>query len=70
MLGEDGGYGRQYFLTWLVASVWNPAKTVRISSGFFVLSIASLAAGLAFLAAHPQTELITTSCVPSVTLRC
>jgi hypothetical protein len=65
MLGDDGGYGKVYFLAALVASKSCPAKTVVRWFGFLgLLFNASFTPGLQVPAAHPQTELITSNMVP------
>ena len=57
MHGDDGGKGTIRFLAASVASLSTPAKTVNNSSGTFGLLIELITPGLAFAAAHPQTEL-------------
>src|SRR5690606_28876156 len=65
MLGEEGGKGIIRSLAAFTASVSTPAKTVIRWAGFFAFFKLILAAGLAFAAAHPQTEFTTTKVVPS-----
>src|SRR5690606_25884403 len=65
ILGEEGGKGTIRSLAAFTASVSTPAKTVTRWAGFFVFLKLILAAGLAFAAAHPQTEFTTTKVVPS-----
>ncbi|MNN87648.1 hypothetical protein D3C81_2052320 [compost metagenome] len=49
----------------LTASASIPAKTVTSFAGCFSFFTAAFAAGRAFAAAQPQTELTTTKTVPS-----
>src|SRR5690554_1512659 len=65
ILGDDGGKGIIRSLAAFTASVSTPAKTVTKWAGFFAFLKLILAAGLAFAAAHPQTEFTTTKVVPS-----
>src|SRR5574343_541851 len=65
ILGDDGGKGNISVLAASTASLSTPAKTVIKLAGFLPPSKLIFAPGRAFLAAQPQTELITTNVVPS-----
>jgi hypothetical protein len=62
--GDDGGKGNISSLAVFVASISKPANTVQRLSGFILLDNDIITPGLAFLAAHPQTELTTINVVP------
>src|SRR5690606_4134949 len=62
--GDDGGNGNIFSRATSTASLFTPAKTVTIFSGFLPLVKLIIAPGRAFLAAQPQTELTTTNVVP------
>ena len=56
MHGDDGGKGNIKFLADSVASLSTPAKTVNRLVGVFSFCNEPRIPGLAFAAAHPQTE--------------
>src|SRR5690606_16850974 len=63
--GELGGNGIMCSLALSTASLSTPAKTVTMWSGRLIFCKLILAPGRALAAAQPQTELTTTSVVPS-----
>ena len=63
--GELGGNGKVNSLAFATASLSTPANTVTKFVGCFSCLTDDKAAGLAFDAAQPQTELITNKVVPS-----
>ncbi len=62
--GDDGGICPNRSLARAVASMSWPAKTLVSTSGLLGCCSAFVIAGRALPAAHPQTELTTTSSVP------
>ena len=58
MQGDEGGKGIISSLAASVASLSTPANTVKSSEGKLGLFNDSITPGLAFAAAHPQTEFI------------
>src|ERR1035438_4330940 len=63
-LGEDGGYAPKSWRARSVASLSCPANTVYTRLGLVAFCSAKRTPGRIFPAAHPQTELTTTSAVP------